>query len=168
MLSIMFTGNVGADPVLRQVNVNGDEIIVANFSVAVTNPQGSDLPPTWIRVAVWRNYGEIIAQYVRKGDRVSVTAESIKASAWTDAEGELRAGIEVTARSVDFSGNRRRDEDNDAAPAQAQAQAGKSRQQSQPARQGGKAQTAKPQAQAKPQQHQARRSAAASYDDVPF
>jgi len=46
----------------------GDEVVsVANFSVAVTNPQGSDLPPTWIRVTVWRNYAEIVAQYVHKG-----------------------------------------------------------------------------------------------------
>jgi single stranded DNA-binding protein len=167
MLSIMFAGNVGNDPVLRSVQVGDEVVSVANFSVAVSNPQGGDLPPTWIRVTVWRKYAEIITQYVHKGDRVSVAAESIKASAWTDSEGELHAGIEVTARRVDFSGNRRRDEDDDAAPA---AQAGKSRQQ-QPARQSGKAKTAKPQAQeaeAKPQQRQARRSTTAAYGDLPF
>ncbi|MEO0565210.1 MAG: single-stranded DNA-binding protein, partial [Chloroflexota bacterium] len=64
---------------------------------------------------------EVVAQYVSKGDRVTVVAERLKSSAYTSTDGELRSSLEVSARSVDFSGNRRRDDapadvDNDMVP----------------------------------------------------
>jgi single stranded DNA-binding protein len=111
MLSMMFAGNVGGDVVVRDVTVRGESIKVASFSVAVgngKNAQGEDLPPTWIKVSVWRKYAETVARFVKKGDRVTITAENLKASAWQTDDGELRTGLEVSARKVDFSGNRRR------------------------------------------------------------
>ena len=73
MLNMMFAGNVGGDVVLRDVTVRGENIKVASFSEAVNNgknTQGEDLPPTWIKVSVWRKYADIVAQYVmKKGDR---------------------------------------------------------------------------------------------------
>ena len=113
MLNIVFAGNVGGDVTLREVTVRDEQVKVASFSVAVDNGKnrdGEDLPPTWIRVSVWRNYAEVVAQYVSKGDRVTVVAERLKSSAYTSAEGDIRSSLEVSARSVDFSGNRRRDE----------------------------------------------------------
>ena len=115
----MFAGNVGGDVVLREVPVRGENIKVASFSVAVNNgknAQGEDLPPTWIKVSVWRKYADIVAQYVKKGDRVTVTAENLKASAWQAEDGELRTGLEVSARCVDFSGNKRRETDDYSQP----------------------------------------------------
>ena len=119
MLNMMFAGNVGGDVVLRDVTVRGENIKVASFSVAVNNgknAQGEDLPPTWIKVSVWRKYADIVAQYVKKGDRVTVTAENLKASAWHGEDGEVRSGLEVNARRVDFSGNKRRNADDYAPP----------------------------------------------------
>lgn len=110
MLNIVFAGNVGGEVTLREVTVRDEPVKVASFSVAVDNGKnadGEDLPPTWIRVSVWRNYAEVVAQYVKKGDRVTVTAERLKSSAYTSADGELRSSLEVSARRVDFSGNRR-------------------------------------------------------------
>ena len=113
MLNIVFAGNVGGDVTLREVTVRNEPVKVASFSVAVDNGKnvdGEDIPPTWIRVSVWRNYAEVVAQYVSKGDRVTVVAERLKSSAYTSAEGDIRSSLEVSARSVDFSGNRRRAE----------------------------------------------------------
>ena len=113
MLNIVFAGNVGGDVTLREVTVRDEQVKVASFSVAVDNGKnaaGDDLPPTWIRVSVWRNYAEVVAQYVSKGDRVTVVAERLKSSAYTSADGEVRSSLEVSARSVDFSGNRRNTE----------------------------------------------------------
>ena len=113
MLNIVFAGNVGGDVTLREVTVRDEQVKVASFSVAVDNGKnrdGEDLPPTWIRVSVWRNYAEVVAQYVSKGDRVTVVAERLKSSAYTSADGDIRSSLEVSARSVDFSGNRRRAE----------------------------------------------------------
>ena len=112
MLNIVFAGNVGGDVTLREVTVRDEQVKVASFSVAVDNGKnanGDDLPPTWIRVSVWRNYADVVAQFVKKGDRVTVVAERLKSSAYTSAEGDIRSSLEVSARSVDFSGNRRRE-----------------------------------------------------------
>jgi single-stranded DNA-binding protein len=93
MLSMMFAGNVGGEVAVRDVTVRGESIKVASFSVAVSNgknAQGEDLPPTWIKVSVWRKYAETVARFVKKGDRVTITAENLKASAWQAEDGELR------------------------------------------------------------------------------
>ena len=114
MLSMMFAGNVGGDVAIREVMVRGQSVKVASFNVAINNgknAQGEEIAPTWIRVSVWRNYAEIVAKYIKKGDRVTITAESLKASAWQTESGELRTGLEVSARRVDFGGNRRRDDE---------------------------------------------------------
>ena len=114
MLSMMFAGNVGGEVAIREVMVRGQSVKVASFNVAINNgknAQGEEIAPTWIRVSVWRNYAEIVAKYIKKGDRVTITAESLKASAWQTESGELRTGLEVSARRVDFGGNRRRDEE---------------------------------------------------------
>ena len=113
MLNIVFAGNVGGDVTLREVTVRDEPVKVASFSVAVDNGKnvdGEDIPPTWIRVSVWRGYADVVAQFVKKGDRVTVVAERLKSSAYANADGELRSSLEVSARSVDFSGNRRRDD----------------------------------------------------------
>ena len=114
MLSMMFAGNVGGEVAIREVMVRGQSVKVASFNVAINNgknAQGEEIAPTWIRVSVWRNYAEIVAKYVKKGDRVTITAESLPASAWQTESGELRTGLEVSARRVDFGGNRRRDDE---------------------------------------------------------
>ena len=57
MLNLMFAGNVGGEVVLREVTVRDETVKVASFNVAVnngTNAQGDELPPTWIKVSVWR------------------------------------------------------------------------------------------------------------------
>jgi len=116
MLNIVFAGNVGGDVTLREVTVRDEQIKVASFSVAVDNGKnadGDEVPPTWIRVSVWRGYADIVAQFVKKGDRVTVVAERLKSSAYTGTDGELRSSLEVSARSVDFSGNRRREAANE-------------------------------------------------------
>ena len=110
MLNLTFTGNVGNDPEMKYTS-NGDPLAVTTFSVAINNGKtadGQDRQPTWVRVTVWRGLAEIVAQYVKRGDKVTITANQIKANAWLDKNsGEARAALEVTAREVDFGGNRR-------------------------------------------------------------
>jgi single-strand DNA-binding protein len=113
MLNMMFAGNVGGEVVVRDVTVRGESIKVASFSVAINNgknAQGEDLPPTWIKVTAWRKYAETVAKFVKKGDRVTVLADNLKTNTWTTQAGETRSSMEVTARKVEFMGNRRREE----------------------------------------------------------
>jgi len=114
MLNLVFNGNLGSDPEARTVQVNGEEIAVTSFSVAVNNGKnaaGGDLPPTWIRVSVWRSYAKVCEQYLKKGMAVTIVAERIKTSPYIDKDGNPAASIEVSARSVDFSANRRDERD---------------------------------------------------------
>ena len=114
MLNIVFAGNVGGDVTLREVTVRDEQVKVAWFSVAVDNGKnrdGEDLPPTWIRVSVWRNYAKVCEQYLKRGMAVTVVAERIKTSPYIDKDGNPAASIEVSARSVDFSANRRDESD---------------------------------------------------------
>ena len=73
-----------------------------NLSVAVST--GKDKPPTWFKVAVFRNEGEYsriqyeIASQCKKGDLVLVSGK-IGIDSWADkASGEARSQPALTAR----------------------------------------------------------------------
>ena len=69
MKIITIAGNVGKDAVVRRTG-NGDA--VAGFSVAVTDRKKDT---TWFDVSVWGKRGETLAQYIRKGSKVTVIGE---------------------------------------------------------------------------------------------
>jgi len=60
----------------------------------------------WVRVSTWRKTAEFIAQYVGKGDIVTIDGELTpdketgNPRIWTSNEGEARASYEVNARNV--------------------------------------------------------------------
>jgi single-strand DNA-binding protein len=105
---ITIVGNVGRDPELRYTTSGSP---VCDFSVAVnerwtdsqTNEQKDKT--TWFRVTCWNRLAETVNQYVQKGRQVLVVG-TIDASAWTDQQGEARASLELTARTVKFLGQR--------------------------------------------------------------
>ena len=103
------SGFVGNDPETRTVTLaNGDERNVTTMSVAVNDTRRKDAPPVWYRVTMWQGLGDTVARYVRKGDFVVVSADRLNVSTYINRAGEASATLELTARSVDFSGNRRR------------------------------------------------------------
>lgn len=93
--SVTIAGNLGRDVELRYTK---DGVAVANFSVAVNNYKDEVV---WFRVAAWRETAEACSQYLQKGSKVLVVG-TIEASAWTDKEGNARASLELTARTVKF------------------------------------------------------------------
>lgn len=100
-------GNVGIDPEMRYTQTGK---AVTSFTVAVneswTNAAGQKQEETtWFRVSCWEKLAEITGQYVKKGMQVFVTGK-IKAQAFTDKQGELRASLELTAKEVKFLGSR--------------------------------------------------------------
>lgn len=101
MLNLTFTGNLGADVVLREVVVRGETVKVASFSVAINN--GKDTPPTWVKVTVWRKTAEACASFLKKGSHVMVFADNVKLNSWQAQDGTTRTDLEVSARRVEFS-----------------------------------------------------------------
>jgi len=104
---IIVVGNLGGDPEMRFLP---DGTPVTNFSVAVNHvwnkPDGSKGERTdWFRVTAWRGLAEVCNQYLTKGRQVLIEAEQIKASAYTNNQGQPAASLEMTAVRVVFLGN---------------------------------------------------------------
>jgi single-strand DNA-binding protein len=96
-------GRLGADPELRYTPAG---VPVCSFNVATdrtwNNDQGQkQTETTWHRVTVWRKRAEVCAQYLSKGKMVLVTG-SVKASGFTNRDGQISASLEVTADQVKF------------------------------------------------------------------
>tara|TARA_Y100000593_G_scaffold28157_1_gene56273 strand:- start:309 stop:680 length:372 start_codon:yes stop_codon:yes gene_type:complete len=109
---IVISGNVGRDPELRHTQTGK---AVANFSVATSERNDRT---QWFRVIVWEKQAELCAQYVHKGDRVTVQGRM--SSRKNDDDG--REYWDLIADRVEFA-SRRDSEGN-----------GQSRRQAEPAR----------------------------------
>lgn len=106
MNQLTIVGNLGADPEMRFLE---DGTPVTTFSVAV-NRRWTDRDSDeqrektwWFRVTAWRRQAEVCNEFLQKGKQVLVQGE-VSASAWLPEEGEARASLELTARSVRFLG----------------------------------------------------------------
>lgn len=105
---IILVGNLGADPEMRYTPSG---VPVTSIRVAVnkrwTGQDGQrQEKTTWFRVTAWRRQAEVLSQYATKGSQVMVIGEIEEPSTWTDRDGNFRASLEVTARSVQFMGSR--------------------------------------------------------------
>jgi len=105
-MQLIIVGNVGKDPELKYLQSG---VPVCNFTVAVNTVSGSgenkQEKTTWVRVAAWRQLGEICNQYVRKGKQVMVVG-TIDTRAYMDNAGQPAASLEMTARDVQFLGSK--------------------------------------------------------------
>ena len=109
----VISGFVGGTPETREVpGKNGAPQTVTTMNVAVNNPRNREAEPVWYRVTMWNGLGDTICKYVDKGSHVIVVGDRLTASAWIDQDGNARATLELTANSVDFSGNKRGDGEN--------------------------------------------------------
>jgi len=103
----VIVGNLGNDPELRQTQTG---ISVTSFSVAV-NERWNDAngerqeKTTWYRVTCWRGLAETCAKYLTKGRQVLVEGNMQEPTVWVDKNGENRASLELTARTVQFLGS---------------------------------------------------------------
>jgi single-strand DNA-binding protein len=105
---IMLVGNLGRDPEMRYTPSG---VPVATFSMAVSRRwTGQDGQPqektVWFRITAWRRDAELVSQYLTKGRQVLVIGEIEEPTTWTDREGNTRASLEVTARTIRFIGGR--------------------------------------------------------------
>lgn len=108
---LIIIGNLGGDPELRYTPSG---VPVTSFNVAVnrrwTDDQGkAQEETTWFRVSAWRKQAEVANQYLRKGRQVMVIGR-VSARAYTAANGEAKASLEVTADTIKFLGGPRGEE----------------------------------------------------------
>lgn len=103
MITSTVTGNIGADPEMRY-SANGTALV--RFNVAsnarVRNADGEWVDEaTWVRVTILGQRAESLANHLKKGQRVCAVGR-MEARPWTDNQGNLRAGLELTASEIDF------------------------------------------------------------------
>lgn len=102
MLNVSLLGNLGSDPEMKYGQNGAGRL---QFNVAVnqrTRVEGQWTEKTeWVRCTVFGQRAESLSQYLKKGMRVYV-AGRLEARPWTSQQGEVRAGLELIADTVEF------------------------------------------------------------------
>lgn len=101
-------GNVGKDPMTRQVNGQ----TVAEFSIATTEKWTTGERTDWHRVTAWGKLAEIVEQYVRKGDKLFI-AGSMRYEKYTDKSGVEKEAAKINAREMLMLGGKSERPSND-------------------------------------------------------
>jgi len=95
--TVMFTGRLGADPILRQVGANGTYL--CTFSLAVNTARGGGYT-SWFKINVWGTLGERAAGMMRKGLRVGIVG-SMGMDDYVDKQGRNRTSMYINAKSFE-------------------------------------------------------------------
>ena len=98
---ITLMGRLARDPELRRT---GSGVAVTSFTVAVDRdfaPKEGEKETDFIDCVAWRQTGEFVSKYFRKGSMIVVSGR-LQVRQWTDKEGNKRRTAEVLADSVYF------------------------------------------------------------------
>jgi single-strand DNA-binding protein len=115
--AVMLMGRLTHDPELQYSKTG---IPVCRLSLATNRKfkksDGTDGEETlFIDVNTWRRLAEICAQFLKKGREVFISGTLVQ-SRWTDANGQKRSRIRVTADTVQFLGAPKNDGGGESAP----------------------------------------------------
>ena len=109
---IVIMGRLTRDPELRYTQ---SQTPVASFTVAVDRDfggrDGGEKQTDFIDCSAWRQTGEFVSKYFRKGSMIVVSGR-LQSRKWQDRDGNNRTNWEISADSVYFGESRRRDEEN--------------------------------------------------------
>lgn len=119
MLNAQIIGNIGGDPEQRYSPSGAASLrfnVASNYRAKSQSGEWEDRTE-WVRVMVFGARAETLANYLKKGTRVYVSGR-LEARPWTDQQGNVRAGLEVIADTVEFMSARQQDDERPA-PVQA-------------------------------------------------
>ena len=112
MLKASVIGNLGSDPELRYSPSGAPSLrvnVASNFRARTPEGEWEDRTE-WVRVIVFGQRAESLAQYLKKGVRVFVDGR-LEARPWTDRENRVRAGLELVANEIEFTSTRQADDE---------------------------------------------------------
>lgn len=101
MNNLTIIGNLTSDPVLRTANTSQGQVSVCSFSVAVNERRSGNEKTTFFNCTAWRQAGEIIAKYARKGNKIYV-AGPVGLRQYTRSDGSAGATMEVDVKDFEF------------------------------------------------------------------
>ena len=106
---IIIMGRLVRDPELRRT---GNGIAVASFTLAVdrdfSGRDGGEKETDFIDCVAWRQTGEFVSKYLRKG-RMAAVSGRLQIRSWTDKDGNKRRTAEVVADNVYFADSKKDD-----------------------------------------------------------
>ena len=97
---VVLAGNLTRDPELRFTN-NG--IPVCQFGLAVNRVRSKSEEVDFFDITAWRELGETIANYKKKGDPILVEGR-LQYRTWEAQDGSKRSAVDVVADRVEFLG----------------------------------------------------------------
>jgi len=112
MLKASVIGNLGNDPELRYSPSGAPSLrvnVASNFRARTPEGEWEDRTE-WVRVIVFGQRAESLAQYLKRGMRVFVDGR-LEARPWTDRENRMRAGLEIVAGDIEFMSPRQADDE---------------------------------------------------------
>jgi single-strand DNA-binding protein len=96
---ITIMGRLTREPELRRT---GSGVAVASFTIACDRDFGKDDKETdFIECVAWRQTGEFVSKYFKKGS-MAVVSGRLQIRSWTDKDGNKRKTAEVVADNVYF------------------------------------------------------------------
>lgn len=101
MNKVILIGNLTRDP---ELNTTPSGISVCRFTIAVGRnyTQGDGERETdFFNCVAWRNLGETIKQYCKKGNKVAVTG-SIQLRNYEDNQGIKRTAVDIITQDIEF------------------------------------------------------------------
>ncbi|HEX2729070.1 MAG TPA: single-stranded DNA-binding protein [Rubrobacteraceae bacterium] len=99
---VIIAGNLTRDPELR---FTGSGIPVCDFGIAVNRVRSKSEEVDFFDVTAWRELGETIANYKKKGDPILVEGR-LQYRTWEAQDGSKRSKVDVVADNVQFLGGR--------------------------------------------------------------
>jgi len=99
---VVLAGNLTRDPELRFTN---DGIPVCSFGLAVNRVRSKSEEVDFFDISAWRELGETIANYKKKGDPILVEGR-LQYRTWEAQDGSKRSKVDITADNVQFLGSR--------------------------------------------------------------
>jgi single-strand DNA-binding protein len=112
MLKASVIGNLGGDPELK-FSPSGQPMLRMNVAsnYRTRSPEGEWQDQTeWVRVTMFGQRADRLAGLLKKGMRIYADGR-LEARPWTDRDNRVRAGLELVANDVEFTGPRQADDD---------------------------------------------------------
>src|SRR3954451_1113817 len=112
MLKASVIGNLGNDPELRYSPSGAPSLrvnVASNFRARTPEGEWEDRTE-WVRVIVFWQRAESLAQHLKRGTRVLVDGR-LESRPWTDRENRVRTGLEIVAGDLEFVSPRQVDDE---------------------------------------------------------
>ncbi|WP_047866069.1 single-stranded DNA-binding protein [Rubrobacter aplysinae] len=97
---VVLAGNLTRDPELRFTN-NG--VPVCGFGIAVNRVRSKNEEVDFFDISAWRELGETIANYKKKGDPILIEGR-LQFRSWEAQDGSKRNKVDVVADNIQFLG----------------------------------------------------------------